>query len=195
VSQWRRYFRGTRAHNTVTIDGKDQADQETEFVWSHPYTAKLIRSSNSSVNPYIEATHDGYTRLREPVTHRRVIDVCSDSLFLVKDFFTGKGLHKFELNFHIHPDATLLWKEAYSVIRKGDVELSIALLGGKQFRMACGETTPPFGWYAPRYGVKVQTPVLSCQVQGTPEETSFVTAVSLGRDAPDIDGLEEITKG
>ena len=192
VPEWRRYFKGTRAHNTVMIDGKDQADQETGFIWSHPYTSNSSGFLNDGGNPYIEATHDGYTRLREPVTHKRVVDFCSDSLFFIKDSFSGKGLHKFELNFHLHPDATLIWKETYSVIKKGEVELSITLLGGKQFRYACGETTPPFGWYSPAYGVKVQSPVLSCEVNGVPDQVSFVTAVSLGKSSPDINELEEI---
>jgi len=190
--EWRRHFRGTKAHSTVMIDDKDQAVQETGFIWSHPYRSTLIRVSDDDGNPYVEATHDGYERLSEPVTHRRVVDFCSDSLFLIKDSFSGKGLHKFELNFHLHPDAALIWKDKYSVIRKGAVELSITLLGGKQFRAACGETTLPFGWYSPEYGVKVQSPVLSCQVYGTPDQVSFVTAVSLGRSTLEIDVLEEI---
>src|SRR5262249_62005662 len=32
--KWRRYFRSTRAHNTVTVDGLDQALQVGTFLWS-----------------------------------------------------------------------------------------------------------------------------------------------------------------
>jgi len=190
VPEWRRYFKGTRAHNTVTVDGKDQADQETGFIWSHPYNLKLIKFSNDGDAPYVEATHDGYTRLREPITHKRVVDFCSDSLFFIKDSFSGKGIHKFELNFHIHPDAMLIQKETYSVIKKQDAEISITLLRGKQFRTACGETTPPFGWYSPAYGKKVQSSVLSCQATGAPDQVSFVTAISIGKALPSLDELE-----
>ena len=192
VPKWRRYFKGTKVHNTVMIDRQDQAVLESSFIWSHPYKASLIRVSNDGGNPYIDAIHDGYTRLRKPVTHRRVVDFCSDSLFLIKDSFSGKGWHKFELNFHLHPDATLLWKDRYSVIKKSMAELTIALLGEKKFRIACGETTLPFGWYSPAYGLKVQTPVLSCEVYGQPDQVSFVTAVSLGRITPDFEGLEKM---
>lgn len=189
--EWYKHFKGTKAHNTVMVDDKDQATQETGSIWSHPYRSTLIQVSCDGGNPYVEATHDGYEWLPEPVTHRRVVDFCSDSLILIKDSFSGQGLHKFELNFHLHPEAALVWKDKYSVIRKGMAGLSITLLGGKQFRAACGERTPPFGWYSPEYGVKVQSPVLSCQVYGTPDQVSFVTAVSLGLSAPDIEGLEE----
>jgi hypothetical protein len=37
VPRWRKYFKGTRAHNTVIIDDQDQAFQETGFIWSKPY--------------------------------------------------------------------------------------------------------------------------------------------------------------
>ena len=40
--QWRRYFRGTRAHNTVTIDGLDQAVQDGPMAWSLPFDTHLV---------------------------------------------------------------------------------------------------------------------------------------------------------
>lgn len=185
--EWQHYFRGTRAHNTVMIDGQDQAVAETTLFTCHPCTSTLVQASTKDGNPYVEAIHDGYGRLREPVIHRRVVDFCSGSLFLIKDTFSGTGLHKFELNLHLHPLATLIFKDTHSVIRRGQAEIAIALLGGMKFRTACGEKTPPFGWYSPGPGTKDQAPVLSCAVNGSPEEVTFITAVSLGWKRPEIE--------
>jgi hypothetical protein len=185
--EWQRYFRGTRAHNTVMIDGHDQAVTEVDLLTCNPFTSRLVHASVKDGNPYVEAIHDGYGRLREPVTHRRVVDFCSDSLFLIKDTFSGTGLHKFELNLHLHPQATLIFKDTHSVIRRGEAEIAITLLGGRKFRTACGEKTPPFGWYSLGPGMKDQAPVLSCAVTGSPEEVTFITAVSLGWKRPEIE--------
>lgn len=192
VPEWRRYFKGTRAHNTVTIDARDQAIQATGFIWSHPYSAKLVKVSDNDGKPYIEATHDGYSRLPEPVIHRRVVAFCSRSLFLIKDSFSGKGLHNFELNFHVHPDCTFEWNGRHSLIKKGAAEISIMLLGGKEFSTSCGDTAPPFGWYSQAYGLKTQSPVLFCEMHGQPDHVSYATAISLGGTIPDKAVLEEI---
>ena len=37
---WRQYFRSTRAHNTVTVNAKDQARQDACFLWSKPFNTQ-----------------------------------------------------------------------------------------------------------------------------------------------------------
>jgi len=62
VPEWRRYFKGTRAHNTVTVDGRDQANQETSFIWSRQYDARLLKHKQTDEGVYLHASHDGYTQ-------------------------------------------------------------------------------------------------------------------------------------
>lgn len=192
VPEWRNYFKGTRAHSTVTIDGLDQAVQETGFIWSHPYRVRLVRASVDDGGQYVAATHDGYSRLRGPVIHKRVIGFSADGLLLIKDSFSGKELHDFELNFHLHPDCRLESNGDYLLIKRDSTEVSVMLLGEKEFHTVCGETTPLLGWYSPAYGIKVESPVLSCGVRGEPDHVSFVTAVGVGPTIPDRAKLEEI---
>ena len=94
--EWRQYFKSTRAHNTVTIDGLDQAVQETSFIWSRPYKAKLLRTSDEVGSVLVEAGHDGYARLKNSVAfHKRTILVLDGKDFLIRDTFSGKGDHQF----------------------------------------------------------------------------------------------------
>lgn len=192
VPEWRSYFKGTRAHSTVTIDGADQAVQESGFVWSRPYSSGLVRSSMDNGVACVAATHDGYSRLAGSIIHKRIVDCRADSLVLVKDSFSGKGFHTFELNYHIHPHCTLERNGRYWLVRKGEVEVCIMLLGEGEFRTARGETRPPLGWYSPAYGLKVKSPVLSCKADGEPDSVFFVTALSLNSAMPATAGLEEI---
>lgn len=43
----------------------------------------------------------------------------------------------------------------------------------------CGEEDPPFGWYSPTYGIKMKSGVLSCLIEGAPEDVSFMTAIGI----------------
>jgi uncharacterized heparinase superfamily protein len=111
VPAWRRHFRGTRAHNTVTFDDQDQAVQETYFIWSKPYTANLIAFVEEDGQCFCKAVHDGYTRLKAPVRHQRSVLFFSQGNFMIKDRFRGAGVHRFELNFHLHQNAVVHRKE------------------------------------------------------------------------------------
>ena len=54
----------------------------------------------------LEGYHDGYARLKKPVKHRRTVLFFGGRHFLIRDTFSGVGIHDFELNYHLHPEAT-----------------------------------------------------------------------------------------
>ncbi len=177
--EFRRYFKGTRAHNTVTVDGFDQAVQETGFVWRRPCRAELMRREETAGTLILEARHDGYRRLKDPVEHRRVIAFFGGAHFVIRDTFSGAGVHDFELNYHLHPDIAAKRQNDWWHVERGKAVILIRLLKGPDFTSVAGQEEPPFGWFSPAYGVKVKSDVLSCRKRGPAAETSFLTAISL----------------
>lgn len=69
--EWRDYFRSTRAHNTVVVDGADQSVPGGTFRWTQRAGARLEDGLSLAGLAYVEGEHDGYRRLPRPVTHRR----------------------------------------------------------------------------------------------------------------------------
>ncbi|WKL00948.1 heparinase II/III-family protein [Paenibacillus amylolyticus] len=70
--EWRRYFKSTRAHNTVTVDGLDQTPYLSTQQWGEPEAqATALRWESNDSYHFIDASQDGYTHLPDPVTHRR----------------------------------------------------------------------------------------------------------------------------
>ncbi|CAB1064758.1 Heparinase II/III family protein [Olavius sp. associated proteobacterium Delta 1] len=181
VPEWRKYFKGTSAHNTVTIDNLDQAVQATGFIWSHPYKTELIKSINFDDGYYLRAVHDGYSRLKYPVLHGRSICWFKESNFMIKDSFTGKGIHRFELNLHFHPDAVLSKSEScWEAANQGE-KIFIAFSGNDEMEHIRGQDDPISGWYSPSYGIKEPCSVLRCSKDGGPDEIFFFTAISTNR--------------
>ncbi len=179
VPEFRRYFKGTRAHNTVTIDGLDQAVQETGFIWSGPYESVLEKSKEKGGEVFVQASHNGYSALKEPVIHKRSVLHFDKTGFVVKDAFSGEGIHSFELNFHLHPDAVCNEEDGWLVIDHQGERILLKLLGKHSFKFYSGEEDPPFGWYSPNYGIKMKSGVLSCLIEGAPEDVSFITAIGI----------------
>ena len=190
VPEWRKYFRGTRAHNTVTIDGHDQAVQETPFIWSHPYQASLVsRERLPSGLIRLRGTHDGYTRLPQPVRHDRTL-LLDDRSLVVRDTFQGSGRHQFELNYHLHPEIALEDQGAWFRLHCADQTLFMCLWGNSRFSVIKGQVDPPWGWFSPAYGVKAETSVLTTCTSGFPEALAFTTIFGLGMPLSE-DDIEE----
>ncbi len=178
--EFRKYFKGTRAHNTVMIDGLNQAVQETGFIWSRPYKSKLLKSVEINDGFFLQANHDGYMRIKESIQHFRSIANFDKTNFFVKDTFFGKGVHTFELNYHIHPDSEIISEDdGWWKINNQGTEVSISLLDKNIFNVIKGQKDPLFGWYSPSYGIKCESGVLNCTKKGIPQEVSFVTVICI----------------
>ena len=175
--EWRRYFKGTRAHNTITIDGCDQSVQETGFIWSQPYRVELLGFSENADHFCINAMHDGYKRLEEPVRHKRDILFFDESCFLIKDSFVGTGVHDFEINFHLHPNAEPIKQDSWWQINNEGARIYMQPLENGDFLVIRGLMDPIHGWYSPRYGAKLKCNVMSCKKRGFTHEVSFMTAI------------------
>lgn len=190
VPEWRRYFKGTRSHNTVVVDGLDQAVQKTGFIWDQPYTAGQKQMMAVDDDLFIMARHEGYMRLKQSVRHERTVLFTKEGTILVKDTFEGSGLHVFELNFHLHPDARVSQENAKVCIQNGGFRIFMELLDGLRFSIVCGRQNPIHGWFSPAYGIKAPTDVLTCTRKGRPSEITFLTAIYL-ENAGDVVQLKE----
>jgi uncharacterized heparinase superfamily protein len=177
VPEYRRYFRGTRAHNTVTVDGEDQAVQETGFIWSHPFKATLVRASDIGDGFILEGHHDGYWRLKNPVRHQRTVLFWGGGNFLIRDTFPGKGTHDFEVNYHLHPDAKASQVNGWWLVEGDGKRIFIQLMTGDNLTLIKGQENPPFGWFSPSYGIKRESGVLTCAKRMQVRDASFLVAI------------------
>jgi hypothetical protein len=92
--QWRRYFRSTRAHNTITIDGQDQSVQAGNFMWTDHARARCIEFEAGASRQRFVGEHYGYERLADPLVHRReiVFDADQQSIDVI-DLLRCAGEH------------------------------------------------------------------------------------------------------
>jgi hypothetical protein len=94
---WRDRFRGTAAHATVIVDGREQSPLPVRpFALFDRARAQCLGWAPDEV----VGEHHGYERLREPVTHRRRC-TCDRAAraFVITDELIGSGAHDLELSF------------------------------------------------------------------------------------------------
>ncbi|WNS43760.1 alginate lyase family protein [Paenibacillus sp. MMS20-IR301] len=166
--EWRRYFKSTLAHNTITVDGEDQTPYVSSQQWGEPLAgARTLRYESGSRYHFIDAAHDGYTRLPGPVVHRRWVLSGKDiPLMLIADWLEGDAAHSLEQRFHLHPEAVPRLSA-----EDGRTTASVTYPGsGVKLNMiwtTSGLTDERFsvtkqeGWVSEIYGSKSEIPVLA----------------------------------
>jgi len=155
--EWRNFFRGTSAHNTACVDGRDQSEMAGRFLWAAKANARLVRFENGAGKATIEAEHDGYARLPQPVIHRRTVefDRTTGNVSLA-DSFQCTGRHEVELFFHMDEDAEVVsvtdgeaqveWRGRRIVFSSPD--------GHTRWEILRGSDEPQLGWRSRRFNHK-----------------------------------------
>ena len=174
-ARWRTYFRGTAAHNTVLVDGRDQARQRSPFMWADPYTAELMAADETDGHVHLLARHDGYASVG--VRHWRAVHFDrTGSTVTVWDHLAGAGDHALDLNWHISGTVEMT-REGAVIRREGEAMAAVRVDGGTA-RWRTGEENPICGWVSPAYGVRHAAWTVRASWQGKLPHT-FVTVIAL----------------
>jgi hypothetical protein len=94
-------YRGTSAHNTLLVDGLDQADAGGPFAWKNAPVVQSERWITGQHFNLFAGSHNGYTRLPAPVIHQRWVFHRKGQFWLVRDVASGQGKHQLELAWHL----------------------------------------------------------------------------------------------
>ena len=152
---WRDHFRLMVAHNTVLIDGREQAIPMPNFNWHQVPEAKCIGWTGKRVIGAM--TYSGQVEFIRELAHPR------SGVWELVDRFIGHDEHSMEWFFHFAPGLDLQ-------LDQGDSKVSV-LKEGKPFLIV---NIPQVGircqmrndWYSCQYGVKQHNHVLYAQWQG-----------------------------
>jgi hypothetical protein len=169
--QWRDYFRGTAAHNTVVVDGENQSEIGGNFMWLRKAAARCERWESSAGVDHFAGTHDGYVRLADPVTHRREIRFDKSMRhFYVTDTLECRGAHRVECFWHFSEDCQVsVEANALSAVNNGARIRMILSDPRLRFDLCRGQSEPPCGWISRSFDVKVPTVTarVALEINGT----------------------------
>lgn len=158
---WRDFFRSTKAHNTLVVDGCEQATPGDCFKWTNMPTVALERFVSLPEIDFAVGTHDGFARSANPVRHRRRVLFVKPDYWIISDELLGSGTHDLEFAFHFAPGVELRKIGTSWLAAKNDKTFALVPAATDlEFRVACGEKSPIQGWYSKDYGQREPAPVL-----------------------------------
>ena len=178
---WRDFFRSTRAHNTVELDGENQSE-----VWGSFRVARRARPENVQWRQgkyffWVQGENRGYRRLNARASHRRTFAAVGNGLWIVLDELRGHGRCTARSFIHLHPDVTIGTRHvgAFQINGAGE-EVWITPFGEDRIEQSHGIMEPRCqGWYSERFGELSPNTVLSlCREAELPFSFGYVIARS-----------------
>jgi hypothetical protein len=165
----RHWFKGTAAHNTVVIDGRDQ----TPYRPGKPRKGTIARGRLVERHgaPGLDVVVGEATSTVYDAVHTRRVAFVADEYWLIEDCLAAPTAHRYDLRFHLAAEAD----GEVTVERRGEVHV-VRAPGLALVIHGAGAATIEPGWVSPAYGVKRRAPVVSVVVEGACDAT-FTTAV------------------
>ena len=170
--EFRHFFRGTHAHNTMVIDGCDQSEYGASFLWLREVQCSFTNEPGAAPKS-VHASHDGYRRLTDAVVHHRRVTLGEgDGPLVIEDWIDSEQPHDVELFWHAAPGATLApisdgsWR-----LLAGDRHVSLAIEGHKlEATLIEGRESPPQGWVSSRFYQRSAAPVIAARTRLSPRQ-------------------------
>ena len=191
--EWRNFFRSTKAHNTVVVDGKDQAKSAGTFKWESQSLSRVVQEFCLPGIEYAAGENVDYLRLPGGIVHgRRLLHIKPD-YWAVLDDFRGEGEHRFDFYYHFAPDAEVELRSGDGRQRCLEVDahagesgllLFLTASDPLQPEIAHGKTVPVQGWVSALYGEKKPASVLQAALTAR----APAGAISLLTPLPHVSG-------
>ena len=151
---WRDQFRLTSAHNTLMVDGYEQARPLAYFGWQNVPQAECLAWDGRRVV--------GSMLAAPGLEHRREIFHPESGVWEVTDTLKGEGLHKVSWSFHFATALTLRWVDtSENVIVEEHGKPYVAAFPPQGVRVEIGRS-----WVSSSYGKKELSPILHAIWEG-----------------------------
>jgi hypothetical protein len=162
----RNAFRSTAYHNTLQIGQEEINPIPTEELFQLPQEAHITIHRWVSNKEYdlLDASHNGYARLEPAVVHRRqILFDKRNRLWILRDRLEHPDGHTptddipVAIRFHLMP--------LNARVDRGDVTHANSETGQRLMILPFGDfplqASIEAGWFAPRYGIKWEVPVVT----------------------------------
>ena len=162
---WRDFWRSTRAHNTVSVDGAEQSEIWASFRVGQRTRLLGYTYSQQNSSAIFVGLHSGFAGQRQFTPHRRFIAALPNRRWVVVDEVFGTGNHTIQSFIHFAPGTECQVENQFVIVRSPSREMRLSPMlenmgSGAGVKWIQGQTEPVQGWYAPEFGTAFPNPVV-----------------------------------
>ncbi len=171
---WRNGLARTSAHNTVTVDGKDQMSMASRFTWTDWAKGKVLQHRD---NLWV-GEQDGY----KPVTHKRTVMSLGGDRWLVVDNLDSNESHQYTLHWLLNDVPFTESKNSIHLKYESSAyKVQAGLLEGEaKFSTVRADLNSIHGWRSRYYGHK--EPAISLLLEANQTKACFWTYFGFEND-------------
>lgn len=168
-SQWRNYFKGTRSHNTISVNGLDQALSSGPMMWSIKPDVTILNNAPNDVS----AVHNGFVKQGVPCYHQRDVTIAANMITISDKLIDSSIGTSYVWALHFHPEVELEMLEGKLVAMRNGIR--IEMIGRHMFscQIVKGSENPLLGWFSESYDCI--TPTSTLVFSGNTKETNQLT--------------------
>jgi len=150
--EMRDFCRSTKAHNTISIDGKDQAEIWGGFRIGKRYQPDNVELTETDSKKILSGEFMGWSKLiGDNLIHKRVFETAANYVKVI-DEVNGKGKHLLESFIHLHPDVEIKADSSKIELKNGNEVLELEIVNGKY--------SIETGFFFPEFGKKIENKVI-----------------------------------
>lgn len=165
--QWRYYYRSSKAHNCVVVDGIDHMDVKSQrFDIPHFPEAKINATQAGPGHAFMSATNNAYQKMN--VSHTRGILWPLDQFFVVVDRISGSGIHSINSYLHLNSGLMAVTNENWINIIGKEKYTEVHFFSSNEFSLNVhhGSNCADQGWISSAYGVHEPAYVIDMCAEG-----------------------------
>jgi hypothetical protein len=160
----REYMRSTRAHNTVSVEGRDQHEMWGTFrVARRARPGPVAQGLDEKSSYRFQGSYSPYWS--PSVRHERTATRGAAGIWRIVDRITGTPTVRLESFVHLNPTSTVLVRELVAEVRIGTRAWLVEFFGVDRLIVVRGNDSAGQSWYSPRFGGAVPSPCVVAQVQ------------------------------
>jgi len=179
---WRNGLAHTSAHNTVTIDNKDQMTMVSRFTWTNWSKGKVLKHKEN----LWQGEHDGY----KPVSRQRTVMALEDDRWLVVDNLTATEPHHYNLHWLLS-DFSYEQMDNSVLLTLGEMKYKVQTgmtQGNGSFSLVRADRNSTRGWRSRYYGHK--EPAISVMLEANQHQVTFWSFFGFENDIVEVMGNE-----
>jgi asparagine synthase (glutamine-hydrolysing) len=185
---WRNGLAHTSAHNTVTVDNKDQMNMVSRFTWTNWSKGNVLQNNEK----LWQGEHDSYM----PVSHKRTVMPLEGDRWLVIDNLNANESHNYKLHWLLNDgeygvqelaparyEIKLNYTTSKLVNSKFNIQLGL-LEGSGNFSVVRADENSTRGWRSRYYGHK--EPAVSVMLETNQKNVTYWTFFGFEYDVVEV---------